>query len=203
MFRLCVTSTLLLIPFTLVPAAPIPPAARKPVLFHPTTEARWVYRSYGEDDKVGHDVVEVVMSVHHKNGVSYVSLGYVFEGQKRDSGQVIVVSGKGLSYAYASATGGFVVTTQILRVPSIPGEEWVIERDKAQVDKEQRYTSRGPEEIEVPAGKFSTVRVDTEYVYRDGTSRKDKTWYAPGVGVVKWEGPEGRTKVLKSFEPGR
>jgi hypothetical protein len=194
-------SVLLFAPLALLPAAPVPP--RKPILFHPTTEARWVYRSYGVEDRVGHDVVEVVMSVRHTDGVAYVGLGFVFEGQKRDGGAVIAVSAKGLAQGCATQGGGFAPTAELLRVPSVPGETWVIERDKAQVDKEQRYTSRGPEEVEVPAGKFQALRVDTEYVYRDGTSRKDRTWYAPGVGVVKWEGDEGRSKVLKSFEPGR
>ena len=52
-----------LTPLALAPAARIPPAARKPVLFHPVTEARWVYRLYGVEDKVGR---EVVMSVKEK-----------------------------------------------------------------------------------------------------------------------------------------
>jgi hypothetical protein len=196
------TAAILLLPLALAPAAPIPAGAKKPVLFHPVTEAKWVYRFYGAGDKVGSEVVEVVMSVTHKDGVSYARLGSVFDGKKQHSGLVIAVSGKGLSHAYATSAG-FVTTTEILRAPCVAGETWVVERDKAQVDKEQRYTSQGPEEVEVPAGKFSTVRVDTEYVYRDGTSRKDRTWYAPGVGEVKWEGPEGRLKVLTSFEPGK
>ena len=45
--------------------------------------------------------------------------------------------------------------------------------------------------------------IEVTWGYGNGTSRKDRTWYAPGVGVVKWQGSEGRSKVLRSFESGR
>ena len=61
----------------------------------------------------------------------------------------------------------------------------------------------GVEDIEVPAGKFSAVRVEDEYSFRGGEEKSRETyWFAPNVGVVKAD--YGHTKViLKSFVPGK
>lgn len=186
-----------------VPAAPVP--QRKPLLYFPTTEAKWVYRFYGVNDAVGRDVVEVVMCVKVLEGGTHVALGSVFDGKPAQaSGEAFIVTPKGLRRGYVTQDGSVASAVEVLRVPCIADETWVLKRDQFQADKEQRYTSRGPEDVEVPAGKFHAIRVDVEYVWRNGNpSRKDRVWYAPGVGVVKWEDDEGRSKVLKSFEAGK
>lgn len=69
-------------------------------------------------------------------------------------------------------------------------------------------TSRvvGVKEVEVPAGKFSAVRVEEDVVFTNRGRPDDHFrrtfWYAPGVGVVK-EDISGRTAVLEAFSPGR
>ena len=45
-------------------------------------------------------------------------------------------------------------------------------------------TLHGPEEVEVPAGKFHAVRIESEYVNRH-TTRRSTAWYAEGVGLIK------------------
>jgi hypothetical protein len=59
----------------------------------------------------------------------------------------------------------------------------------------------------VPAGKFRTLRVDTEH---DGEKPRltATAWYAPNVGLVKMvprsaAGKEEGAFVLKSFTPGK
>lgn len=48
-----------------------------------------------------------------------------------------------------------------------------------------RVRVEGPEEIEVPAGKFNCLVCVEEREEADGTRRKQKQWVAPRVGVVK------------------
>ena len=59
---------------------------------------------------------------------------------------------------------------------------------------------RGPEEIEVPAGKLKALRVRA---HEGGTLT---SWYAPGVGAIKRVQKLGHQKetaarLLKSFRP--
>jgi hypothetical protein len=61
------------------------------------------------------------------------------------------------------------------------------------------------EEVTVPAGTYSAIRVDVEIKYETETMWMT-FWYAPGVGSVKFEGASGdfkQTTVLKSFTPAK
>jgi hypothetical protein len=61
----------------------------------------------------------------------------------------------------------------------------------------------GEEVVEVPAGKFTAVRVDSVYS-ADGEESTMSRWFAPNVGLVKMvHGGGSRTTVLKSFTPGK
>jgi hypothetical protein len=67
----------------------------------------------------------------------------------------------------------------------------------------------GEEELEVPAGKFRCIRIESEFVF-NGASYTRTRWRAPRCGMVKEVvvGKDGertvylRTTVLKSFAPG-
>jgi len=62
------------------------------------------------------------------------------------------------------------------------------------------------EDVEVPAGKFHAVRVESEEPVGKELTQKTTTWYAPGVGWVKMVlqfGDAKEVKVLKSFAPGK
>ncbi|WP_149115340.1 TapB family protein [Limnoglobus roseus] len=66
------------------------------------------------------------------------------------------------------------------------------------------YRARKEETIEVPAGTFQAIPVDSSRAV--GPPFTGTTWYAPGIGVVKAVtnfGGRERTTVLKSFSPGR
>ncbi|QJW99252.1 hypothetical protein [Frigoriglobus tundricola] len=185
-------------------AAPVPKDARKPVLYYPTTEATWIYRYYGVNDPVGRDYFEVVMSVWEKDGTHYVRMGCMFDGKKKTStGGVVAVSGKGLVEGIEVGVRNFAPSDEVLRVPSLPGEKWTGELSMRPADRERRYVSRGPEEVDVPAGKFQAMRVDREVVCANGKLCYHPSWYVVGIGLVKWEDDEGRSKVLKSFTAGK
>jgi hypothetical protein len=97
-----------------------------------------------------------------------------------------------------------------VRLPFKKGEKW--ETTDAPQDGEistAKFTSAGEEEVEVQAGKFRCVRVDTEWV-SEGLTWTRTQWLAPRCGMVKEVlvctdkvGTEYApcTTVLKSFTP--
>jgi hypothetical protein len=60
----------------------------------------------------------------------------------------------------------------------------------------------GPEEVVVPAGKYTAVRVD-EAIALGNKKLTCTTWYAEGVGVVKKVHPDKSVQVLRLFTPGK
>ena len=196
---------ILVLPAFLATAAPVPTHLMpKPAPYFPTKAGtRWVYRYYGHAaDEVGKDVTEVILSVTDsktERGVKIAALGFVHEGEERASARYIVISSRGLVEGYLTASGNFVRRTEPLRVAAPPGTFW----DDPQTGRIERSTFVGEEVIEVPAGRFRTLRVDTEFRYDTGEKRVWRRWYAPGVGMVKFEEPGKSKKILHSFTPGK
>jgi hypothetical protein len=185
-------------------AAPVPKHLMKePVLYHPVEPgAKWVYQFHGADDPIGREVVEVVVAVHHPKGepgVKVAELGSVFEGKTRGSGCYVGVSRTGLVEGYMSASGNFVGHTPSLRIGDAPGTRWETAYDE---NNKQKHIFRGEEDVEVPAGKFRALRVETAYYYKGAAGQVWNRWYAPGIGMVKLVDAQGGTKVLKEFTAG-
>ena len=68
------------------------------------------------------------------------------------------------------------------------------------------FTMGSEEEVEVPAGKFRVLRVDSVTTREDRQIAAAKFWYAPAVGLVKKEETflgGTTTEVLKYFTPGK
>jgi hypothetical protein len=89
----------------------------------------------------------------------------------------------------------------ILKLPVKKGEKW---EDKISAPTNAgvgtiTYTAVGEEEVEVPAGKFKAIRVDS---VTGGEGVAETEWFALGIGVVKRSG-DGFTYSLKSFKPGK
>jgi hypothetical protein len=183
------------------PAAPVPDMVKEPVQFFPTTPVTWVYDFVGVQGHVRNEVTEVVMSVRDVKGEKQLTLGSVHEGTARRSNLMMAVSGRGLVEGNGAVNFQFDPGDAVLRWPVVPGDTWVGRPRPAY--KEWRYTTRGSERVEVPAGRYETVRVDTARVLYNGTTDLvTRAWYAPNVGMVKWEDSEGRLKVLKRFIRG-
>ena len=198
--------TKLTLPFLLIAvaasaaAAPVPDEAKAPVMFFPTTPVTWVYE-YRLGNELVSEVAETVIAVTDQDGMKVVALGTVDAGKARPDDRAVAVSARGLVSGVKPPDGRFVPRATILRVPVVPGEQWAGGRPGGFVPV-WRVTTRGPEEVVVPAGRFQAVRVDATYVGADRSQKHDRSWYAPGVGAVRREFDSGVVHVLKRFIRG-
>lgn len=83
---------------------------------------------------------------------------------------------------------------QVLPNPLTVGQKWDwTGKDPTQVERNEKNTVTGIEEVTVPAGKFKAMKVVTVTV--GGTIPMTKTyWYADGVGLVKTTTEGGQIK---------
>ncbi|MDY3553671.1 hypothetical protein R5W24_002776 [Gemmata sp. JC717] len=178
-------------------AAPVPPAAQKPVRYYPTTVgAKWVYEWGGADR------IEEVTAVDEKDGQAVVTVGVLVD-KKFTPYCKVLVSDRGLFFG----TGGLEEKTfpnALLKLPAKPGSRW--DWEVREVGRKVVCTVGPTEDVEVPAGKFRAVRVESEVPVGKDLTQTTTTWYAPEVGWVKMVSRVGgaeETKALKSFAPGK
>ena len=170
-----------------LPAAPVPKHLMKKgdILYFPTTVGtKWVYRDTG-DVEVTYEVAEVE--------------------DKGDGKLVTVTGGNGPCTWRVSPTGLFIVKmnnqdcdppTPMLRLPLADNKKWEFQQ-KNGAGLKGLFAASGSEEVEVKAGKFMAIRVETEWVGNNTPT----VWYAPGVGAVKSE--RGLHQELLSFTPAQ
>jgi hypothetical protein len=140
----------------------------------------------------------------------------VLEVEKKGGAVVVTVSndspGTGrLTYQYRLTESGverlrsgdtaYAAPVPLLRLPAKAGDTWEWTHP---ISKTKRsYKTVKEEVVEVPAGKFKAVRVET--VIDDEGTYTD--WYAPGLGNIKREVSRpllgNGVRVLKSFTPGK
>ncbi len=167
-------------------AAPVPKDTSPPLYFPTAVGAKWVYEKVnGPDETVTVSKVETVGGefVVSRAGANGNELQYV----------KVTVSAAGLRQNREDGNGQ-LVSVDLLRAKFRDGDSWP-------VPDGGKRTIRGPEPIEVPAGKFTAVKVTWEHDGQQLTS-----WYAPGVGEIKrvekiGDGKERVTRLLKSFQP--
>lgn len=167
-------------------AAPVPKDPEVVYYFATTPGARWVYqRPDGDDEVVTISRVEKVEDAKNEVIVSRV-------GPNESPSQYLKVwvSADGLRQP---KNGDEAETEWVLKTRVRPGDSWEYGRVKR--------TVHGPDEIEVPAGKFRALRVSWET-----ESGKHTSWYAPNVGELKRVTKRGdekeiTTRLLKSFTP--
>ena len=189
---------------SLAPAAPVPKhLTPKETLYHGVQKgSRWVYV-----DKDVESVYEATDAQPDKRGGSIVTIDRVENG-KKTLAQKLDVSPRGV-FLIAAIGGTREPPTCLLSCPAQADKKWSIEYNGGPNDTKSyrgTITVTGTEDVAVPAGKYSAVRVAEKV----SAFAEDKpvfdinitTWYAPGVGVVKQEG-RGWTKELKSFTPGK
>ena len=93
----------------------------------------------------------------------------------------------------------------LLKLPAKAGNSWVYDPGHPGHCKTEYTIAAEAERVEVPAGRFTAVRVRTNQTL-GGKSVKSACWYAPRVGLVKVareDGAEVFEYVLKSFTPGK
>jgi hypothetical protein len=177
---------------TNAPAAPPP----KETLYFPTKlGAKWVYVSAG-----GKKEVRSVTAVADKDGAKVVTVSVNGETRKyqvSEDGVFLVAYGK----------DKYDPPECLLKLPHADGAKWDLVPQKFG-PQAGTFEAFGPERIEVPAGKYSAIRVES-FAGIPNVGFFEKTWYAKGVGVVKFARslqsptrPEDEW-VLKSFTAGR
>ena len=191
------TLAVLLAPALLLAVAPADPVPKmKPQdSYYPTAKgAKWVY------DVNGADTPQVVTGVEKKGGATVVSV----ERRTNLEGRPVVtakvaVSDEGL---YQVEADGRALDPPwcLLKLPHRPGNKW--KNTGEDPGQTETRTGFGPEEVEVPAGKYKAIRVESEALF-EGKLYRSTTWFAPGVGLVKFVHHDGEVHVLKSFTPGK
>jgi hypothetical protein len=187
---------LLLVVVGTSPAAPIPEGAGRPAFYHPTAVGtRWVYhrkRVIGSEDDT-----EVITAVKWLGQEAFVSVAVESDGRVIPL-RTVRVSADGV-FTVARSDGSKVDPPRPwLKAPLRSGATWEL----ADADIQMRSTVRGREEVEVPAGKYQAMRVDSTVRLKGEVIRMTE-WYAPGVGEVKQVIDGQSTEVLKSFTPGK
>jgi len=120
----------------------------------------------------------------------------------------IEVSDKGV-YLVGEGDAALESPECYLRLPVTKGDTWETAHRLDGETYATKYTVGEEAEIEVPAGKFRCIRIESEFVF-NGVSYTRTRWRAARCGTVKEVvvGQEGgrtvdvRTTVLKSFAPG-
>jgi len=157
-----------------------------------------VYEAFGTE------IIESVVSSEEKEGVTLVVIEGKRPGIAAANSNKIRVTTAGI---FRVAVGDMELDPPycLLQLPPKPGSKWEFEIPGANGAAKTKGTSSivGEEAVEVPAGKFKAIRVDSEFVGPDGKASQSTAWYAPGVGMVKTAYGSDRTITLKSFVLGK
>lgn len=179
----------------LASAAPAPKDAESDY-FYPTQKgATWVYQR--ENDETVRTVTDVDNT---GDGAKLVSCGFK-DTEGKTVIVVILVSKEGL-YEQSCRQPPDSRGTCLLKLPHRDGATWDMEDfPSTNLKVTHRMTAFGPEEVEVPAGKYEAIRVVGEYKLND-TVFKGTHWYVRGIGIVKSEVAGEVVLTLKSFTRG-
>ncbi|WP_020474454.1 hypothetical protein [Zavarzinella formosa] len=180
-------------------AAPAP-KEKNALYFASKVGDKLVYEHQDQDHK--NERTEVVTHVEHKDGRLIVTISREWDG-KSVGPMAYEVSPKGL-HMNAGVTSR---PHPLLKLPAKAGDSW-LNGPESTDHKGYRSTSTITQtdvDIEVPAGKFKTIRVETHITVQD-QRLTNICWYAPNVGLVKritTLASGERTQTLKSFTPGK
>jgi hypothetical protein len=172
----------------------------EPDLFIPAiVGTRWVYNV---DDA---EVTEAVTSVTRHNDHAVLAVDTIINGQKWMS-EKLTVSQFDIS---RTELNGQPCDPPIfvLRSGLNPGQTWRVVHPGNAVGFTIDSEFIGWEVVDVPAGRYRAVRIDSSYSDRHN-NRNLVSWYAPGVGLIKeevWTSQSLGTsrKSLKSFTTGK
>ena len=175
--------------------------ARGEALYFPTAVGtRWIYQTKGVEYE------EALTEVQPDGAATVVTVVRTRDG-KEVSKSRHRVSPDALEML---AAGGVTYEKPLpyLRARARPGDEWEYEFDRGGLTFRQHLKLVGPETVETPAGKFTALRADgVQRVLREGKavadmSTESKSWYAPGVGLVK-RVMGGQETTLQKFAPAK
>jgi len=194
---------LVAIPFA--PAAPVPThlLPKDPPLFQPIRKgAEWVYEGGGRTFTLSVTATER----DEKSEATVITISQPLKGGKEVRVQKLAVSRRGILWL-ENSSGSYDTPYWLLKAPVRPKEEWAFTTSGPGIaNAKGTMTVAGVEDVQVPAGKFSAVRVEQKVtvIGTGGVPDFDFSqtfWYAPDVGLVKWVCGEAGS-VLKEFTPG-
>ncbi|HXE73706.1 MAG TPA: hypothetical protein VNO81_13675 [Candidatus Nitrosotenuis sp.] len=171
-------------------AAPTPPPD-----YFPLAEGYWwKYRSTTSDNKTSEFTVKV-LKWDRQSGLYQVetttSWQTIHDWYSKPQGWVLMHR---QAYPKNNMESNFDPVRQWLQNPLARGATWSWKGTGMMgVDIEETSTVSGPETVEVPAGKFSAMRVDTQ-MKQGGQEVKKTYWYANWVGMVKSMTESGNVK---------
>ena len=188
----------------LVAAAPVPThlMPKDPPLYHPVQKGtRWVYEGGL------HEGTFVISAAEkdEKDKTTVVTIARVQPDGKEEPYQKLAVSRRGV--LWTDNPSPLDTPVWLIKNPVKAGEAWAFQTSGAAV-VEGKGTMQvvGVETVEVPAGKFTAVRVEENFTAifngKPGDRYRQTFWFAPGVGIVQTNF-EGFRSVLKSFTPGK
>lgn len=196
MFRLTVLNLFVV---SIAGAAPVPKGTEAK-LYYPTAVGAKRVMTLTAGKHTSEDA-ETVSRVEVKDGVYRVTVDLHTDGHRTTPGYVYEVSADGLGRR-SSEEVKENTANPLLRLTVDVGESWVARQDGS--EHYATLTRGKEEEIEVPAGKFTAIRVDVVITRGKDTNRVTQ-WYAAGVGLVMESAQRGEltiTRELKEFTPG-
>jgi hypothetical protein len=183
-------------------AAPVPKGAKEELYFPVTVGAKRVSTipAAGTGDTV-FKLTETVTKVEEKDGVYLVTVDSDRGGVIMPT-RVFAVSAKGV---FQKSYDGVEAKEPVPFLKAgKAGDTWEVPVSGG--TGKQTFTRGDEEEVEVQAGKYRAVRVDSVTTTARGPEPKVTTWFAPGVGVVKCVTTIANQEAvyeLKSFTPGK
>ena len=192
LFQICTSLSL---------AAPGPKVIDLP--YYPTKIGDVLIYSKSLDGEARQDKIETVTGVESTESGVIVTMSLV-AGDRRVFHSKAEVSRSGVKMLKGSTTEG-TFPGYMIQLPAKPGETWDAEYKIGEISGKITHTIKKNELLEVPAGKFLCVRVDSEITGFELKARKTR-WYAVRFGLVKEVSVVANietTQILKSFEAGK
>lgn len=187
-----------LVAFAPLLAAPVPKAKPKPDYYPLTLGAKWEYVRNQDSDNVW---AEEVTKADAQDGATVATVR-------------IQPSGNGTAYdtSYKADKDGWYFVTQggttydpparFISADPKPGDTWELKYQMSGTEYEATATVGEPEEVTVPAGKYSAVPVTITFG-KPAQRRAYTNWIVPGVGMVKQVAGGRTTQELKSYTPAK
>jgi hypothetical protein len=148
-------------------------------------------------------VTELVTAVERKDGLM-VAVEYRY-GAETKPRRTMRFRATDAGVYLVEYNGRTFAPERLVKLPVRAGDAWE-SSFAGRTDASFSSTTAKEEEVEVPAGKFRAVRIESVFKGK-GFTLKTTDWYARGVGLVKSTSiadyGENEVKVLKSFTPGK
>lgn len=182
-------------------AAPVP-KAKVPELYFPTVEGtKWVFQT-NNGERTYDEEMDAVSKVVEKNGKYTITVSRGVGKRARHTQYEVSADGVFAPVGAETKSGTW---PPLLKIPAKDGDSWKVEfKDPTRV-ADVSFTVGTEEEVTVPAGKYKAITVTRE-AKSTGSSLKETSWYAPGIGLVKQVTEvDGHSwlRELKEFTPGK